>query len=172
MHITWDTFKKNVFFCLNCLYHWRKVRRPQSTPQNTSIEHKTRWKMLFEYMKMDTFEKLKTIQIWAIQSFWNVFKFLKIFPKMGFSLLMTQMKSKNFSFDRVWAMSIVKYIFFSISTEKNDKKKFKSFHTIACRGCFKKIVKTDKKSNFFICPILIIQNTSFFRNFDRKSKIF
>ena len=134
MHITWDTFKKNVFFCLNCLYHWRKVRRLQSTPQNTSIEHKTRWKMLFEYMKMDTFEKLKTIQIWAIQSFWNVFKFLKIFPKMGFSLLMTQMKSKNFNFDRVWAMSIVKYTYFFQFEQKNDKKKVQKFFIQSAAG--------------------------------------
>ena len=70
--------------------------------------------------------------IWKIENNSNlshtiVFKFLKIFPKMGFSLLMTQMKSKNFNFDRVWTMSIVKYIFFSISTEKWQKKIVQQF---------------------------------------------
>ena len=54
-------------------------------------------------MKMDTFEKLQTIQITAVQLLWNVLKFLKIFPQMGFSLLITQTKPKNFSFDRMWA---------------------------------------------------------------------
>ena len=137
MHITWDTFKKNVFFCLNCLYHWRKVTRPQSTPQNTSIEHKTRWKMLFEYMKMDTFEKLKTIQMWAIQSSWNVFKFLKIFPNGLFSTNESNWNLTNFNFDRVCAMSIVKYIFFSISTEKWQKKVQKFFIKSAAAAVLK-----------------------------------
>ena len=148
MHITWDTFKKNVFFCLNCLYHWRKVRRPQSTPQNTSIEHKTRWKIGFLTHENGHIWKIETIQISASQSLWNVLKFLKMFPKTGFFLPITQIKSKNFNFDRVWAMSIVKYIFFSISTEKLKKKSSKVFHKIGCRGCFKIFLKLIRNPIF------------------------
>ena len=140
---------KKLLFWLNRLHHRRVVWGLLSTPQNTWIEHNTRWR----HMKMDTFEKLKTFQISAVQSPWNVLKFLKIFPKMGFSLLMTQMKSKNFNFDRVWAMSIVKYIFFSISTEKWQKKVQKFFIQSAAAAVLKKILKLIR--NLIFLHVLI-----------------
>ena len=126
MHITWDTFKK-MFFCLNCLYHWHKVRGLQSTPKTRQSNTRLDEKCYLNTWKWTHLKNLKVIQITAIQSFWNVFKFSKIFPKMGFSPLIIQMKSKNFNFDRVWAMSIVKYIYFFNFNRKMTKNKLKSF---------------------------------------------